>query len=92
MAGPGHPGHKWSRPAKEEEEEEEEDPVDAMVARTGCAAQHYAVQECMAAQQDWRRCQGSSPPGRPKLPEMLRSPRRGSSALDGHPRDHGALQ
>ncbi|XP_025940965.1 cytochrome c oxidase assembly factor 4 homolog, mitochondrial [Apteryx rowi] len=53
------PGHKWSRPAKkeEEEEEEEEDPVDAMIARTGCTAQHHAVQECMAAQQDWRRCQ-----------------------------------
>uniref|UniRef100_A0A8C6YX89 CHCH domain-containing protein n=1 Tax=Nothoprocta perdicaria TaxID=30464 RepID=A0A8C6YX89_NOTPE len=58
MAGAGHPGHRWSRPSrKEEDEEEEEDPVDAMVARTGCAAQHGALQECMGAQRDWRRCQ-----------------------------------
>ncbi|XP_061430925.1 cytochrome c oxidase assembly factor 4 homolog, mitochondrial [Lethenteron reissneri] len=38
-------------------DDEEEDPVDAMIARTGCAASHYAVQECMAATRDWRRCQ-----------------------------------
>uniref|UniRef100_A0A8B9PNQ5 Cytochrome c oxidase assembly factor 4 homolog n=1 Tax=Apteryx owenii TaxID=8824 RepID=A0A8B9PNQ5_APTOW len=46
-----------STPTKRAKEEEEEDPVDAMIARTGCTAQHHAVQECMAAQQDWRRCQ-----------------------------------
>ncbi|XP_047903978.2 cytochrome c oxidase assembly factor 4 homolog, mitochondrial [Anser cygnoides] len=58
------PGHSWSRRGsgkekKEEEEEEEEgeDPVDAMIARTGCTAQHWALQECMAEQRDWRRCQ-----------------------------------
>ncbi|NWJ07312.1 COA4 factor, partial [Crypturellus undulatus] len=55
---PGHPGHRWSRPApQKEDEDEEEDPVDAMVARTGCAAQHGALQDCMAEQRDWRRCQ-----------------------------------
>ncbi|XP_062870401.1 cytochrome c oxidase assembly factor 4 homolog, mitochondrial [Trichomycterus rosablanca] len=37
--------------------EEENDPVDKMISRTGCAALHYAVQECMAEQQDWRKCQ-----------------------------------
>ncbi|XP_006007128.1 cytochrome c oxidase assembly factor 4 homolog, mitochondrial [Latimeria chalumnae] len=47
--------HNWGRKAKEEEEEE--DPLDQMISRTGCAAFHYAVQECMAQQQDWRRCQ-----------------------------------
>nr|XP_027318140.2 cytochrome c oxidase assembly factor 4 homolog, mitochondrial [Anas platyrhynchos]XP_027318141.2 cytochrome c oxidase assembly factor 4 homolog, mitochondrial [Anas platyrhynchos] len=56
------PGHSWNRrrSKKEEEEEEEEegeDPVDAMIARTGCTVQHWALQECMAEQRDWRRCQ-----------------------------------
>ncbi|KAE8595129.1 hypothetical protein XENTR_v10015543 [Xenopus tropicalis] len=37
--------------------DEEEDPLDHMIGRTGCAAAHYAVQECMAEQQDWRKCQ-----------------------------------
>ncbi|XP_031461972.1 cytochrome c oxidase assembly factor 4 homolog, mitochondrial [Phasianus colchicus] len=49
------PGHAWSRPKSQEEEEE--DPVEAMVTRTGCAEQHWALQECMAEQRDWRRCQ-----------------------------------
>ncbi|XP_061102862.1 cytochrome c oxidase assembly factor 4 homolog, mitochondrial-like [Conger conger] len=37
--------------------EDEEDPVDQMISRTGCAELHYAVQECMAEHQDWRKCQ-----------------------------------
>ncbi|XP_063287859.1 cytochrome c oxidase assembly factor 4 homolog, mitochondrial [Pelobates fuscus] len=37
--------------------DDEEDPVDQMIVRTGCAAAHYAVQECMAEHQDWRQCQ-----------------------------------
>ncbi|XP_046906463.1 cytochrome c oxidase assembly factor 4 homolog, mitochondrial [Hypomesus transpacificus] len=37
--------------------EEEDDPVDQMISRTGCADLHYAVQECMAEHQDWRKCQ-----------------------------------
>ncbi|OXB53985.1 hypothetical protein ASZ78_010109 [Callipepla squamata] len=49
------PGHAWSRPKSQEEEEE--DPVDALVSRTGCAAQHWALQECMAEKRDWRHCQ-----------------------------------
>ncbi|NXJ81040.1 COA4 factor, partial [Trogon melanurus] len=53
------PGHAWSRPppSSTEEDEEAEDPLDAMIARTGCAAQHRELQECMAERQDWRRCQ-----------------------------------
>ncbi|XP_059681397.1 cytochrome c oxidase assembly factor 4 homolog, mitochondrial [Gavia stellata] len=52
------PGHARSRPSlAEDEDEEAEDPVDAMISRTGCAAQHRELQECMAAQQDWRHCQ-----------------------------------
>ncbi|XP_053912643.1 cytochrome c oxidase assembly factor 4 homolog, mitochondrial isoform X2 [Cuculus canorus] len=50
------PGHARSRPLLEEDEEGE-DPVDAMISRTGCMAQHRELQECMAAQQDWRHCQ-----------------------------------
>ncbi|XP_029107255.1 cytochrome c oxidase assembly factor 4 homolog, mitochondrial-like [Scleropages formosus] len=52
MAAPPSP-HNRSRP----KDEEEEDLVDRIVGRTGCAGQHYAVQECMAEHQDWRRCQ-----------------------------------
>ncbi|XP_029925349.1 cytochrome c oxidase assembly factor 4 homolog, mitochondrial isoform X2 [Myripristis murdjan] len=37
--------------------EDEDDPVERMISRTGCAELHYAVQECMAEHQDWRRCQ-----------------------------------
>ncbi|KAM9247795.1 cytochrome c oxidase assembly factor 4 homolog, mitochondrial [Leptosomus discolor] len=52
------PGHTRSRPASEADEDEEaEDPVDALISRTGCAAQHRELQECMAARQDWRHCQ-----------------------------------
>ncbi|NXW52826.1 COA4 factor, partial [Nyctiprogne leucopyga] len=52
------PGHGRSRRSLEEDEGEEgEDPVDAMISRTGCLAQHRELQECMATQQDWRRCQ-----------------------------------
>ncbi|XP_053241356.1 cytochrome c oxidase assembly factor 4 homolog, mitochondrial [Podarcis raffonei] len=48
-------GHNWNR--KPKAEEEEEDPFDKMISRTGCASFHYAVQECMAEHQDWRKCQ-----------------------------------
>ncbi|XP_015197881.1 cytochrome c oxidase assembly factor 4 homolog, mitochondrial isoform X2 [Lepisosteus oculatus] len=37
--------------------EDEDDPVDRMISKTGCAELHYAVQECMAEHQDWRKCQ-----------------------------------
>ncbi|XP_061485082.1 cytochrome c oxidase assembly factor 4 homolog, mitochondrial isoform X2 [Rhineura floridana] len=47
-------GHNWSQKPKEEEEE---DPFDQMILRTGCAPFHYAVLECMAEHQDWRKCQ-----------------------------------
>nr|XP_002754811.3 cytochrome c oxidase assembly factor 4 homolog, mitochondrial [Callithrix jacchus] len=48
-------GHTWTRPVKKEEEEE--DPLDQLISRSGCAASHFAVQECMAQHQDWRQCQ-----------------------------------
>ncbi|XP_054067718.1 cytochrome c oxidase assembly factor 4 homolog, mitochondrial [Rissa tridactyla] len=51
------PGHTWNRSRSLEEDEDEEDPVDAMISRTGCMAQHRELQECMAARQDWRHCQ-----------------------------------
>uniref|UniRef100_A0A8C1FB48 Cytochrome c oxidase assembly factor 4 homolog n=1 Tax=Cyprinus carpio carpio TaxID=630221 RepID=A0A8C1FB48_CYPCA len=28
-----------------------------MISRTGCAELHYALQDCMAEHQDWRKCQ-----------------------------------
>ncbi|XP_064926545.1 cytochrome c oxidase assembly factor 4 homolog, mitochondrial [Columba livia] len=49
------PGHARNPPPLEEDEDE--DPVDAMIGRTGCLAQHRALQECMAQRQDWRHCQ-----------------------------------
>ncbi|XP_064001660.1 cytochrome c oxidase assembly factor 4 homolog, mitochondrial [Pogoniulus pusillus] len=53
------PGHGRSRsPLKEDEEDgDEEDPLEARIARSGCAGPHRALQECMAQWQDWRRCQ-----------------------------------
>nr|XP_044609487.1 cytochrome c oxidase assembly factor 4 homolog, mitochondrial isoform X2 [Equus asinus] len=48
-------GHTWVRQVKKEDEEE--DPLDQLISRSGCAASHYAVQECMAQYQDWRQCQ-----------------------------------
>ncbi|XP_028839721.1 cytochrome c oxidase assembly factor 4 homolog, mitochondrial [Denticeps clupeoides] len=36
---------------------DDDDPVDQMISRTGCAHLHFAVQECMAEHQDWRKCQ-----------------------------------
>ncbi|XP_040192827.1 cytochrome c oxidase assembly factor 4 homolog, mitochondrial [Rana temporaria] len=52
MSAPTPQAHDRSRTA-----EDEDDPVDQMIARTGCTAFHYAVQECMAEHQDWRKCQ-----------------------------------
>ncbi|XP_035621767.1 cytochrome c oxidase assembly factor 4 homolog, mitochondrial [Oncorhynchus keta] len=40
-----------------DQDQDEEDPVDQMISRTGCGELHYAVQECMAEHQDWRKCQ-----------------------------------
>ncbi|EDM18334.1 similar to E2-induced gene 2 protein (predicted) [Rattus norvegicus] len=48
-------GHNWTRQVKKDDEEE--DPLDQLITRSGCAASHFAVQECMAQHQDWRRCQ-----------------------------------
>ncbi|KAM7084419.1 cytochrome c oxidase assembly factor 4 homolog, mitochondrial isoform 1-T2 [Molossus nigricans] len=47
-------GHTWARQVKKGEEE---DPLDQLISHSGCAASHYAVQECMAQHQDWRLCQ-----------------------------------
>ncbi|XP_033624177.1 cytochrome c oxidase assembly factor 4 homolog, mitochondrial-like [Asterias rubens] len=58
MAGP-HKGHDWSRSKKseEDEEDEEDDPVDGMLKKAGCLELHHAVQDCMAENRDWRKCQ-----------------------------------
>ncbi|XP_064838540.1 cytochrome c oxidase assembly factor 4 homolog, mitochondrial [Oncorhynchus masou masou] len=53
MASPS-PHDRSRRPS---DDQDEEDPVDQMISRTGCGELHYAVQECMAEHQDWRKCQ-----------------------------------
>ncbi|KFZ49369.1 hypothetical protein N321_00038, partial [Antrostomus carolinensis] len=57
MARPGHGRSHGGSLEEEDEDEEGEDPVDAMISRTGCLAQHRELQECMARRQDWRHCQ-----------------------------------
>ncbi|CAL8281179.1 unnamed protein product [Arctogadus glacialis] len=46
-----------SPPHNRSRSEDEDDPIDRMISRTGCGELHYAVQECMAEHQDWRKCQ-----------------------------------
>lgn len=53
MAAPT--GHDRSRKAVEDDDEI--DPFEAMLKKSGCAELHYAVQDCMAEHQDWRKCQ-----------------------------------
>jgi hypothetical protein len=31
--------------------------VEQLLAKSGCAEEHYRVQECMVEHRDWRRCQ-----------------------------------
>ncbi|XP_069059931.1 cytochrome c oxidase assembly factor 4 homolog, mitochondrial [Pleurodeles waltl] len=53
MSAPAPRGHNRTKVAADNDE----DPLDQMISRTGCADAHYAVQECMAEHQDWRKCQ-----------------------------------
>jgi len=48
-------GHE--RKLREQQSEDEEDLVDKLVNKSGCANEHYLVQECMVEHQDWRKCQ-----------------------------------
>jgi len=52
---PNLPAHE--RKLREEKLEEEEDLVDKLINKSGCANEHYLVQECMVENQDWRKCQ-----------------------------------
>ncbi|XP_061207319.1 cytochrome c oxidase assembly factor 4 homolog, mitochondrial isoform X1 [Neopsephotus bourkii] len=87
MARPGH-GRRRVSP---EEEEDEEDPVDAMVSRTGCMAQHRALQHCMAEQQDWRHCQPQVRAFRDCMAHRKqdREVQRAPSSSHGHPAPTG---
>lgn len=38
------------------EEEEEEDFFNVTIQRSGCAKEHYALQDCFADTGDWRKC------------------------------------
>ena len=55
MSASASQGHNWTRQLKKEDEEE--DPLDQLITRSGCAPFHFAVQECMAQDQDWRQSQ-----------------------------------
>lgn len=48
--------HDRTRKPKDDDDDEE-DPVEQMISKTGCLEKHYAVQFCMADNQDWRKCQ-----------------------------------
>jgi len=50
-------GGVHNREKRPKEEEEDEDLVDKLVNESGCAEEHYKVQECMVEHQDWRKCQ-----------------------------------
>ncbi|KAI9219880.1 hypothetical protein BC828DRAFT_384937 [Blastocladiella britannica] len=41
---------------KTQDHEEEEDPYDARIRRSGCAAEHTALQDCHYETKDWRKC------------------------------------
>ena len=41
---------------EEEEEEEEEDFFNVTIHRSGCAKEHYTLQDCYAEKGDWRKC------------------------------------
>ena len=38
------------------EQEEEDDFFNVAIQRSGCAAEHYALQDCFADKGDWRQC------------------------------------
>uniref|UniRef100_A0A8V5HBH2 Uncharacterized protein n=1 Tax=Melopsittacus undulatus TaxID=13146 RepID=A0A8V5HBH2_MELUD len=79
----GGAGHPWVQVRYEDEE----DPVDAMVSRTGCMAQHRALQHCMAEQQDWRHCQPQVRAFRDCMAQRKqeREVQRAPSSSQGHP-------
>lgn len=89
MARPGHGRNR--RSLEKDEDEEGEDPVDAMISRTGCAAQHWELQECMAAQQDWRHCQPQVQAFRECMARRQRAeePRQVSGSRQAHPSPAG---
>eukprot|EP00035_Acanthoeca_spectabilis_P026679 m.463785 g.463785 ORF g.463785 m.463785 type:complete len:88 (+) comp23167_c0_seq1:77-340(+) len=49
-------GHKTKPPAADDEEA---DPWVQRIEATGCAAQHYALQDCYSETGDWRLCQAA---------------------------------
>mmetsp|Transcript_7483 Transcript_7483/g.19241 ORF Transcript_7483/g.19241 Transcript_7483/m.19241 type:complete len:84 (-) Transcript_7483:2486-2737(-) len=48
-------GHHGARPLRAEDDEV--DPWEARIEASGCAPQHYALQDCYAETGDWRKCQ-----------------------------------
>ena len=41
---------------RDREEEEEEDLFNVTIEQSGCAKQHYTLQDCFAEKRDWRKC------------------------------------
>lgn len=44
---------KFTKPA----DDDDMDPVEKHLSKVGCLNLHYAVQECMFDNKDWRKCQ-----------------------------------
>jgi len=49
--------HKRNQGPAGDSDKTEEDPVERMLSETGCLEKHYAVQNCIADNADWRKCQ-----------------------------------
>lgn len=57
MSGVRIPPSPHSTKTQAPETEDEEDAVDLMLKKAGCLEAHYAVQECIVENKDWRVCQ-----------------------------------
>ena len=45
-----------TNPDRREDKEEEEDFYNVAIHQSGCADQHYALQDCYSERGDWRQC------------------------------------
>ncbi len=56
MSDPHNRLRKKTDPENDDDEEEEDSPAERMLRKAGCLDLHYAVQDCMAENKDWRKC------------------------------------
>ncbi|RDD42992.1 Cytochrome c oxidase assembly factor 4-like protein, mitochondrial [Trichoplax sp. H2] len=48
------PSHHWNK--SKQDDDEEKDPFEIIIEKSGCSAFHYALQDCMFENRDWRKC------------------------------------